>query len=239
MSTATFVYGRYEYDYTLLKQNRKTLSLTVDPSQRIIVKAPQTAHKKHIDTFLTKKWLWLEKQLAYFDKFQRNSTRHEYLSGESFYYLGRLYQLVVRPGDTDKIVISKRNLMLTTTKNVQNQKHNKKLVDSWFAHRRDSVFNKRYTEIFSKFNYNTVPLLETRSMPKRWGSYVRGEKIVLNPRLVHAPKDAIDYVIAHELCHMKFKHHNKAFYALLETIIPNWQFVKEELEKSGSASTEL
>ena len=64
MTDAVFIYGQHEYDYTLLKQERKTLSLTVDPSMRIIVKAPVGVDKARIETFLKKKWMWLEKQLV-------------------------------------------------------------------------------------------------------------------------------------------------------------------------------
>lgn len=230
MTNATFIYGRYEYDYTLLKQDRKTLSLTVDPSLRIIVKAPHSADKKRIEAFLAKKWLWLEKQLAFFGKYQKRTSKREYLSGESYLYLGRQYQLIVKPGDLDKVVLSKRNILLTTTKAVGNQKHNKKLLDAWFTRRRDAVFSKRFSEVFSQFKLTVEPELEVRSMPKRWGSFVKGKKVVLNPLLIQAPKDAIDYVIAHELCHMHFKNHDKKFYDLLESKVPNWKSVKEKLE---------
>jgi len=230
MSNSTFVFGRYEYEYTLLKQERKSLSLTVDPSLRIIVKAPHEADKKRIELFLKKKWLWLEKQLAYFEKYQRRASKREYLSGESYLYLGRQYQLVVRCGEKDKVALSKQTLAVTTTKLVSDQKHNKKLIDGWFSKRRESVFAKRFSEVFSHFDFPVEPKLEVRSMPKRWGSFVKDQKVVLNPLLIQAPKEAIDYVISHELCHMKYKNHDKKFYDLLESKVPNWKSVKEKLE---------
>jgi len=67
-------------------------------------------------------------------------------------------------------------------------------------------------------------------MPKRWGSYLGKNKIALNPLLIRASKDCLDYVIVHELCHMKYKNHNKEFFKLQESIIPNWKEVKEKLE---------
>jgi predicted metal-dependent hydrolase len=67
-------------------------------------------------------------------------------------------------------------------------------------------------------------------MPKRWGSYIKGERIILNPLLIQGPKEAIDYVITHELCHMKYKNHDSKFYGLLETKFPNWQKTKVKLE---------
>lgn len=230
MSTLTFKYGRYEYEYALVRQARKTISLTVDPSLRIIVKAPLAAEKRHIERFLKKKWMWLEKQLSFFEKYQMRTSKREYISGESYLYLGRQYQLVVNKGNFNKVIISKRTLVLTSTTAVSDQKANKKILDAWYSHRREIIFNKCYEEVLSKFGYSTRPTLEIRSMPKRWGSYVRGEKIILNPLLIQAPKDAIEYVIAHELCHMQYKNHDKNFYELLESKVPDWKDVKERLE---------
>ncbi len=230
MSNATFIYGRYEYDYTLLKQDRKTLSLTVDPSLRIIVKVPHAAEKRHIETFLKKKWLWLEKQLAFFEKYQHKMSKREYLSGESYLYLGRQYQLLVKRDTADKVVLSKNVLLVKSTRKISDQRHNRKLVEDWYNRRRDTVFKKRFEEVFSMFDYPTIPDLEIRSMTKRWGSFVKGKKVVLNPLLIQAPKDAIDYVIAHELCHIRYKNHDKKFYEFLESMVPNWRSVKEKLE---------
>lgn len=67
-------------------------------------------------------------------------------------------------------------------------------------------------------------------MARRWGSYIKDKRIILNPLLIQAPKEAIDYVITHELCHMKYKNHDAKFYLLLETKYPNWHKIKEKLE---------
>jgi hypothetical protein len=67
-------------------------------------------------------------------------------------------------------------------------------------------------------------------MQKRWGSCIRGKSIVLNPLLIHASKDCIDYVITHELCHVKYKNHDKRFFKLLNSKYPKWEKVKNKLE---------
>ena len=92
----TFTYGKYKYNYELLKLDRKTLSLSVLPDRSIIVRCPQNAQPKRIEDFLKKKWMWLEEQLNYFKKYQSIQNKKEYVSGESFLYLGRQYKLVVK-----------------------------------------------------------------------------------------------------------------------------------------------
>ncbi len=62
----TFTFGSFVYDYELIRQNRKTLSLTVTPDLRLILKCPTQSDMARIEAFLQKKWFWLEKQLSFF-----------------------------------------------------------------------------------------------------------------------------------------------------------------------------
>lgn len=76
------------------------------------------------------------------------------------------------------------------------------------------------------------PRIFLRNMPKRWGSAHRDGRIYLNPELVRAPSLCIDYVMAHEICHLKHPKHNKAFYIELEKLCPKWKDIKHRLESS-------
>lgn len=67
-------------------------------------------------------------------------------------------------------------------------------------------------------------------MSKRWGSFLNNKKIILNPKLIQASKECIDYVITHELCHMKYRNHDTKFYKALKNKISNWGEIKEKLE---------
>jgi predicted metal-dependent hydrolase len=67
-------------------------------------------------------------------------------------------------------------------------------------------------------------------MEKRWGSFLVKKKILLNPELIKASKECIDYVITHELCHMKYQNHGAAYYRFLSSKCPNWEELKERLE---------
>ena len=76
------------------------------------------------------------------------------------------------------------------------------------------------------------PSLLVRYMPKRWGSAHKNGRIALNPQLVRAPSLCIDYVIAHEICHLKYPNHGAGFFRLLDAIFPNWRTAKDRLEQS-------
>jgi len=225
-----FIFGNFVYEYQLIKQVRKTLSLTVTPDLLIILKCPEHADSERIEKFLKKKWFWLEKQLSFFKKYQRKIYKKEYISGEGYLYLGRQYKLLVKNSRQDSVSITKGKLFINTTKAVSNSKYTRKLIDAWFLEKTNKVFQDRFVEMVSKFEYKTIPKLAIRDMKKRWGSFLKQDKIFLNSKLIHTSKDCIDYVIVHELCHMKYKNHDKRFYGLLKQKYPKWEKVKEKLE---------
>lgn len=223
-------YGKYYIDYSLKQADRKTLKLTVHPSSDIVVTAPREATPLEIDAFIKRKWLWLHKQLRYFGRFQRKLYVKEYVSGESYLYLGRQYKLQVKKDELNQVKLLKGKMVLTTTKDVRDSSHNKKILNQWFRQRADTVFHERLSLVYENFSKVEQPSLRVQKMNKRWGSYVTNEKIILNPLLIHASKDCIDYVITHEFCHFTYKRHDKRFYNLLNKRCPDWEAVKEKLE---------
>lgn len=229
-----FIFGTFIYEYQLVSQDRKTLSLTVTPDLRIILKCPAKVDSERIENFLRKKWFWLEKQLSFFKKYQRKIYEKEYVSGEGGFYLGRQYKLVVKRGADNAVLLNRGQLVVHTNRAVSDTRHNKKLVDAWFAKKIDTIFQARLSEMLSKFDYKNVPKLAIREMKKRWGSFLNQDIIFLNPKLIHTPKECIDYVIVHELCHMKYKNHNKRFYDFLNKKYPKWEKIKDKLEIVGS-----
>ena len=230
MTKQVFSYGKCTYDYFLIKEARKTISLTVKPDLSVILKSPLGYSKEKINIFLKRKWLWLDKQLEFFKKFQNNDNEKEYISGESFLYLGRQYKLIVREAKTEQVKLDHGKLILWTSRAVQNGAHNKNIMENWYRDRASIVFKERYKEVLKSFGVKVAPILVIKKMNKRWGSFVSGKKIILNPKLIHAPKYCIDYVITHELCHLGWKRHDAKFFKLLESKIPNWEKVKEKLE---------
>ncbi len=229
-----FIFGTFAYEYKLIKQDRKTLSLTVMPDLSIVLKCPEKTDSQRIESFLQKKWFWLEKQLSFFKKYQRKIYEKEYVSGEGYFYLGRQYKLIVRRGKEDLVTLTRGQLIVHTTKNVSNGRYNKKLINIWFQDRASRVFQNRFKEMLIRFEYKTTPILSIREMKKRWGSFLNKEKIFLNPKLIHTSKDCIDYVIVHELCHLKYKDHSTKFWKLLDEKYPKWKRVKDKLETMGA-----
>ncbi|MFA5747144.1 MAG: SprT family zinc-dependent metalloprotease [Candidatus Paceibacterota bacterium] len=228
-----FIFGSFQYEYDLVKQKRNTLSLTVTPDLKIILKCPVEASTERVEIFLRRKWFWLEKQLGFFKKYQRKLYEKEYFSGESFLYLGRQYRLLVKSSKEDKVALDRGKITIYTKRGVRDGDYNKKMLDSWYRIKMENVFAERIALVASNFGYEQQPFLIIKKMDKRWGSFLKSNKIILNPKLICVSKDCIDYVITHELCHSKHENHDKKFFNLLEKKYPNWQKTKDKLEIIG------
>lgn len=230
MEKHIFKYGSFSYQYFIVRQNRKTISLSVQPNLSIVLRCPKDFSQEKIEKFLKKRWSWLEKQINYFKKFKNNSIKKEYISGESFLYLGRQYKLLVEKSSENRVLLKYGQILLYTTGSVRNKNKNREVLEKWYLDRADVIFNEEYRKVLKNFDYDFEPKLVLRKMNKRWGSFLKDKKIILNPKLIQAPKECIDYVISHELCHMKYKDHDSKFYDLLRRKVKNWEEIKERLE---------
>lgn len=225
-----FEYGPYSYEYYIEFAERKTLALEVLPDLRIITKVPIDATLQEIEGFLTRKWKWLDKQLRELRATRKIRSMRQYVSGESYYYLGRQYLLKVERASCDRVKLERGKLWIYTSKPTRSSLHNKKLLDEWFENNRDRVFKQEYLRALKLFDYKSMPQLGQRVMARRWGSYTSDGKVLLNPRLIEAPREAIHYVCVHELCHRKNRTHDSSFYRELDNRLPRWRQIKESLE---------
>ena len=230
MEQRKFRYGKHTYEYVLERSNRKTFSLVVFPNMKVSLRVPLDTPDSDIDSFLVKKWTWLERQLNELGRYKRNHAAKSYVSGESFYYLGRQYMLKVEKGSVEGISISPGIISLKTRMGLRNSEHNKTIYEKWYLERCESVFKRALVSAISDYNIKIVPKLKIREMRSRWGSYQKNKTIYLNPKLLQASRAAIRYVITHELCHIDRKNHDQKFYSLLESRIPEWKKIKDELE---------
>jgi hypothetical protein len=72
----------------------------------------------------------------------------------------------------------------------------------------------------------------------KWGSCAHDQKIALNIKLVHLPEKFLEYVIVHEVCHLKVKNHSPNFWKLVETLLPNYKEMRKELKQTTIKSSE-
>jgi predicted metal-dependent hydrolase len=103
-------------------------------------------------------------------------------------------------------------------------------LQGWYREQAVKVFSDTLLHLSGKFNGASRPRLSVRAMKTRWGSLSPSGTLTLNVDLVRAPRSCIEYVVAHELCHMSHRRHDAQFYRQLALILPDWERRKRRLE---------
>jgi len=226
-----FIYGKTTIKYSLLKMDRATLEIAVLPDCSVVVKVPADTDEQLVQQRLRKRARWILKQLNYFEQFNPKQPPKQYIRGETHLYMGRRYRLKIVNGETDSVKLM-RGYFVVTCKTNSSPSVIKKLMDRWYRQKAIEQFESSLEAGWKLFKCDECekPVLVVKAMKTRWGSLSEKGTMTLNSALIKASKECIDYVVVHELCHLKFKNHNKEFYKLLSVLLPNWQKTKHCLE---------
>ena len=223
-------FGRRRIEFQLLYSGRKTLAIDVHPDLSVIVTAPKDTGDAAVEQKMQKRASWIVKQQRFFENYLPTIPARRYDSGESHRYLGRQYRLRVHEGDKESVQMARGqiNVFLTDT---SNKARIKTLVTGWFRQRAEVIFQELFDAMLVKAERHGISAntFEIRRMKNRWGSCTNEGRILLNPDLIIAPKLCIEYVIVHELCHLKEHNHSPGFYRLLQSMMPDWEKRLERL----------
>jgi hypothetical protein len=227
------VYGRKTIDFSLLYCNRKTMEIAVHPDSTVIVKAPVQSDITLIEKKIIKRARWILRQLNYFKQFNPKTPDRCYVNGETHLYLGKQYRLKFAEGPESSVKLS-RGFFHITCRSEPTPNAAKKLLNQWYSEKAQFQFAESMDRCWQKFNGLGIgqPKLSIKRMQKRWGSLSDKGTVTLNTDLIRAPKECIDYVVTHELCHLKYHDHSPDFYKLLDSVIPGWEKIKHKLELS-------
>lgn len=226
-------YGRHTIEFSIGYAPRKKLEIAVLPGCQVVIKAPLKTAYPEIEKRVLKRGRWIVKQLQYFRQFQPRTPARSYNSGETHLYLGRRYRLKARPGQQDSIKLV-RGYFQITVKGALTPERIKQLLDRWYARKTRDRLKAIYDACWTDFDKKAAcrPRLSIRSMKTRWGSLSRQGALTLNSKLIHTPRECIEYVIVHELCHLKFHDHGTGFFRILRKKMPDWEKRKNKLELS-------
>lgn len=174
---------------------------------------------------------WIYTQLHHFREQQAYITPRRYISGESHYYLGRRHVLKVMESDTEaQSVKMLRGKLVVTVRDKHAGKVRQRLHD-WYKARAKVVFRARLEVMLERALWvDECPPIRLQTMQTQWGSCSPRGRLTLNPLLVKAPRECIDYVILHELCHLAEHNHSPRFYRLMTQVMPEWRTVKTRLD---------
>jgi predicted metal-dependent hydrolase len=212
-------------------QAHARVRIHVLPSGAVRVDAPESADPAAVVDAVRKRARWVWQQLDAFAQRQRHVLPRQYVSGESHFYLGKRHVLKVLVSSTAQPGVRMWRGRLEVTTRVRDAAVIRALLEAWYRDRAKDVFARRLAEVGAQARWlKALPAFRVVSMRTQWGSCSPKGELLLNPHLVKAPRTCIDYVISHELCHLKEHNHSPEYYRLLSKTLPDWEARKQELD---------
>jgi len=232
VATHIIEFGSRKIPYRLHHADRKRLRIVVSPELTVDVHAPKNVNDSQVHSAVHKKAAWIARKLDKLETYHPLPTPKRYVSGETLGYLGRQYRLKVVKDSKQPAKLMGRFLRVWVEDKNDTQRV-KKAVDQWYRKRAQETLGRYMEKCFAIASRHSVPdpLMKIRKMRSRWGSCSSKGRITLNLNLALVPVHCIEYVIMHELCHLKHNNHSKAFYSLLTRCQPDWRKRKETLDR--------
>lgn len=224
-------FGGETIPFTLEIRQRRRLSISVHPDRHVTVLAPADCRLADILARVHKRAAWITRQRAYFEQFHPLPQEKRYVSGETHLYLGRQYRLKIHSTAAESVKLTGSYLHVATA-NRHDALQVQRLLDDWYRNHAKGIFHTRLLQCLDDAPSLRMPppALIVRRMSRRWGSCTKVGNILLNLDLVQTPLYCIEYVIMHELCHLRIHNHSLGYYRLLSRCMPDWEKRKTRLD---------
>ena len=212
----------------IVKSRRRTVSLEINQEGVLTVRAPYGLDRTTIDDILKRHQPWIRKKRQEVQRRQELSRPKKFEDGEKFLWLGKEYPLRIVARVRSSLVFTGERFELAASSILSGRQ----LFEAWFKEQARFYLSSRLKEIARKkgFKYRKFRLSSART---RWGSCSAKGTISLVWRLMMAPPEIIDYLIIHELAHTKEKNHSRAFWRLVEELLPDYRERRRWLRKNG------
>jgi predicted metal-dependent hydrolase len=228
-------YGTATISYYIIKSKRvKTSEIIVD-SDKVTIRTPLNKSLSDIQRIISGKAKWILRKQKEYKETIRQIIKPTYAKGSTLPYLGRNYPLKILKSQPEYDIQLFHGEFTIKTKSSElsaNTTKIKTLYEDWLMEKAQSIFKRKVKEYSKKLDIK-VQGIAIKRLKNRWGSMTKEGRINLNVNLLKAPEDVIDYIILHELCHLKIKEHSHHFWNLLHKFMPNYHDKIDWLNSNG------
>ena len=226
MSYAITLPSGDQLHYQLERRQRRTVGLKITENG-LVIHAPKRISQSHLESIIVLKADWIRKKLETLieNKMPEMQWRH----GETLLFMGNTVTLAVEHGIRSKAVEYEPGVLQLAMPNHHDQNLIARKVIQWYKKqalvdftRRLEIFSSKLGVSFSSFNLSNAG--------SRWGSCNSRKEIRLNWRLLQAPPHIINYVVCHELAHLKEMNHSAKFWATVASNYPDYKLAEKELK---------
>lgn len=228
-------FGKTTIPFSIKRSSRrKTIAISVD-SNEVVVTAPTETSEEKIYAVVNSKAVWIRKQLLQYEEMTNTAHHRLFLSGEKLPYLGRQYRLkIIKDATINEATFkfSQGHFIGVVPEDSLKEQYREllfPLYEEWVKLKGTLFVESRIKRFTQKLQAEPTAI-KLKDQQQRWGSCTASGQLLINWRTMLAPVSVIDYVLAHELTHLKYMDHSKNFWNTLRVIYPDY-----EEKKNGSA----
>lgn len=197
----------------------------------VSIAVPKALEVERIGQLLKDKHRWIKEKL-YLHQQQQPAPKREMLSGEAFPYLGRNYRLKITIGKLQPVKLLHGRLQVVVPKAMRHEHIIRDMLTHWYRLQAEIRFKEKVKRYASIVGVEPTDV-SVKTFKSRWGSCnIKGE-IQFHWKVIMAPNRIVDYVVVHELCHLKHHDHSPAFWKSVERIVPDYLECKVWLKEFG------
>jgi predicted metal-dependent hydrolase len=219
-------------EFLLRRSARKTLAISVEPGGDVVVTAPEAATLEQVEAVVQRRREWIRRRRREVEFLPPPPIPRQWVSGETHRYLGRQYRLRVIKTDRPEVKLAGGFFRVGVPAPAETEQV-RKWMQRWYLDHARSIFMRQMTALVRqtpRLELEEAPQLLVRKLQMRWGSCSPERRILMNVDVVKLPVGCIDYLLMHELCHLRIPHHGPEFWRLLAACMPDWERWRSRLD---------
>lgn len=219
-----------DIEYELIRRNRKTSSIIVEPDGKVIVIVPKSCSMEKVEKLIQSKLYWIYTKRAEFEDLNNTKVNRQFRNGQGFLYLGSSYRLEITEDIEQDLKLYRGRFYLRKSK----VEDGKKIFKNFY--REKGI--KKIEEIVNRYkkqmgvNPKNIRIMELKN---RWGSCSDEGSLNFNWKCIMAPLTIIDYIVVHELAHIISKNHNEEFWNAIDKVMPDYEKRKKWIRENGAS----
>jgi predicted metal-dependent hydrolase len=228
-------YGTIIIPYSVIKTRRIKNSEVIVDADNIVVRAPLDKDNTEIQKLVLDKASWILRKQREYRETTPEIVKPSFKENTTLPYLGNNYSFMINKNQArNSIEVADGKFIVGVKSTKVSNNILKKLYENWITEKAQDVFEDKVRKNSKKLGVKAKGVA-IKNLNNRWGSLTRDGSINLNLNLVKAPEDIIEYIILHELCHLKIKEHSHHYWELVHKFIPSYQDKIEWLKVNGNS----
>lgn len=215
----------------IIRSQRRSFSLEVKPDGRLIVRAPQSATKDQIQAIVAQKAGWIQRSQAKAAHRFPAAQPKTFSPGDTFWYLGEQYPLLYTERKRPPLELDRAFLLSRAA-----QSRAKDVFIGWYREETRAITQRMIASYVQQYGFKVGQITIT-SARTRWGSCSGRNNLNFTYRLSMAPLPVVEYVVVHELAHLKVRNHSPEFWQAVEGLWPNYRQDRKWLKQNGPLLT--